>query len=452
MSDGAKDKRLDRRELLVRGGLVAGAASLAGAGGYVAAREISENGNEPAAAATGTSTAASGGGDFALDPAYVNLTTFLLATHPRVVSEAIERHRKALDANAPLYLREAEPAFEDAARAAAASYLGVPPEEVALTDSTTMGAGLVYGGLRLRAGDEVVTTEHDFYATHESLRLRAERDGIRVRRIRLYDDPATASVDSIVSAVSGGLSPQTRCLAVTWVHSSSGVKLPLLEIAAAVKRANRGRRGDERILLAVDGVHGFGVEAESPVELGADIFFSGCHKWLFGPRGTGIVWAAPHAWDRLAPTIPTFDGLAYLAWIEGRPPEDTAPGALMTPGGFHSFEHRWALMEAFGFHDEMGRAEVAERTHGLATRLKDGLAEIGGLTVVTPRDEPLAAGLVCVDVVGRDPGEVADRLREEASVIASVTPYAVRYLRFGPSIANTEDDVDRAVEAVSALV
>ena len=43
-------------------------------------------------------------------------------------------------------------------------------------------------------GDEVVTTEHDFYATHESLRLREQLDGVTVRRIRLYDEPETASV------------------------------------------------------------------------------------------------------------------------------------------------------------------------------------------------------------------------------------------------------------------
>ena len=365
--------------------------------------------------------------------------------------EAIARHREGLDRNAPLYLREAEPAFEEEARGAAATYLGAATDEVALTDSTTMGAGLVYGGLRLRAGDEVVTTEHDFYATHESLRLRAERDGIRVRRIGLYDDAASASVEAIVGAVSRGLSPRTRCLAITWVHSSTGVKLPLAEISEVVRRANQGRPTDARVLLAVDGVHGLGVEAESPVELGADIFFSGCHKWLFGPRGTGIVWAAAHAWERLSPTIPSFGGPAYGAWLAGGVPGPLPAGPLMTPGGFHSFEHRWALTEGFAFQAGLGRTEVAERTHALAARLKDGLAELGGVAVVTPRDESLSAGLVCAELAGRDPGEVVDRLRTEHGVIASVTPYAVRYLRFGPSIANSEDDVDRALEAVAAL-
>jgi selenocysteine lyase/cysteine desulfurase len=442
-------RRLDRRELLVRGGVLAGASALGGATGYAAARHL-DGRDDAAPTATGVSSPRKR--LFALDGKYVNLTTFLLASHPRPVRDALERHRRALDANAAVYLQEREIALEDAARAAVAGYLEAPADQVALTDSTTMGLGLVYARLRLQPGDEVLTTDHDFYATHESLRLREQLDGARIRRIRLYDAPETVSVDAIVSAVSRALGARTRCLALTWVHSSTGVKLPLREIADAVTNANRGRRADERILLCVDAVHGFGVEDASPSQLGVDVFISGCHKWLFGPRGTGLIWAAPHAWARLAPTIPSFDPRAYGAWLKGRAPPETPYGPLMTPGGFHSFEHRWALAEAIDFHAQLGgRSQVADETHKLATRLKQGLAAIRGVTVRTPADESLSAGLVCVDVGGTEALHVVERLRREHRVVASVTPYSTRYLRFGPSVANTADDVDSAIEAVAAV-
>jgi selenocysteine lyase/cysteine desulfurase len=443
--------RLDRRALLRRGAVLAGASSVAGGAGFVSARELATSDGEATAAVPPSPT----GDDsrlFALDASYANLTTFLLASHPKPVRDAIARHRERLDANPALYLPEAELRLEDAARDAAASYLGAEADEIALTDSTTMGLGLVYGGLRLEPGDEVVTSEHDFYATHESLRLREERDGVRVRRVRLYEEPESASAGEIVSAIENALGPRTRCVALTWVHSSSGVKLPLGDIGDVVRRAN-GRRGDEeRILLCVDGVHGFGVEDASPLELGADVFVSGCHKWLFGPRGTGIVAATPFAWTRILPTIPTFDPRAYIAWLERRRPTETPPGPLMTPGGFHSFEHRWALAEAFRVHEQLGgRARVATTTHELAARLKRGLAEIPGVALKTPSDDTLSAGLVCAEVRDLPPPEVVDELRERHKVVASVTPYAVPYVRFGPSVANSEADVDRALEAVAAI-
>ena len=163
------------------------------------------------------------------------------------------------------------------------------------------------------------------------------------------------------------------------------------------------------------------------------------------------MWAAPHAWERIAPLIPTFDGRAYIASILGRRLGDVPPGALMTPGGFHSFEHRWALPQAFEHHRDLGGpAAVARKTHALAARMKQGLAEIATIRVKTPAGEALSSGLVCAEVPG-PAGEFVDRLREEHRVIASVTPYAQEYLRFGPSVANDADDVDRAVDAVAAI-
>ncbi len=441
------DVRLDRRTALVSAG--ATLAALA-AGGCALGKD------KTSAAATTTAVAAPEGwkgvrGLFELDPELVHLTTFVFAAHPKPVRDAIELHRAEFDSNPVVYLHETEPGLEEAARQAAADYLESGPEQVALTDSTTMGLGLVYSSLQLKEGDEVVTTEHDFYSTHESLRLRTERDGAKVRRIRLYENPADASVDQIVSAVRDGLGPNTRCLAITWVHSGTGVKLPVREIADVVAEANDSREEAERILLAVDGVHGFGNQDVAPDDLGADILVSGCHKWLFGPRGTGIVWARSAAWDRLHPTIPTFDTGSIVGWL-GYDAPSSAPGPRMSPGGYHSFEHRWALPEAFALHSELGRGEVAARTTELATRLKTGLAENPEITVVTPIDEERSAGIVCFEVGGRPPAELVDRLLQEHNVVASVTPYATEYVRLGPSIVNSEEDVDAAVTAVGEII
>jgi selenocysteine lyase/cysteine desulfurase len=123
-----------------------------------------------------------------------------------------------------------------------------------------------------------------------------------------------------------------------------------------------------------------------------------------------------------------------------------------TPGGYQAFEHRWALAAAFAFRHELGRERAAERTRALARQLKEGLAGIPGLVVRTPAAASLSSGLVCCDVPdAAEPETFVRRLLDEHGVVASLTPYATRYLRFGPSIANSEDEVDRAVEAVRAL-
>jgi selenocysteine lyase/cysteine desulfurase len=258
-----------------------------------------------------------------------------------------------------------------------------------------------------------------------------------VKRVRLYDEPERASADEIVSRLRAGLGPKTRIVAITWVHSSSGVRLPVRAIADAVATVNAPRRPEERILLCVDGVHGFGIEASTPAELGCDFLVSGCHKWLFGPRGTGLVWGSVPGWDRYTPVIPAFNL------------HDSA-GGRATPGGYHSFEHRWALAEAFAFRQAIGAARVAQRTHELSAALLAGLATIPKVRLRTPAAAELHAGIVCCEVTGYQPREAVARLRG-TGVWASATPYEQSFLRFGPSILTTESDVDTALRALRAL-
>jgi selenocysteine lyase/cysteine desulfurase len=234
------------------------------------------------------------------------------------------------------------------------------------------------------------------------------------------------------------ITDRTQILALTWVHSSTGLKIPIRRIADVVATVNAQRDEGERVLLCVDGVHGFGVESERVAELGCDFFVAGCHKWLFGPRGTGLVWGrSAQAWSRVRQTIPTFG--------DGR-----TAGSLNTPGGFHSFEHRWALAEAFELHQQLGAAQVAARVQELNGRLKAGLVGIPGVRLVTPVDSGLSAGLVCFQMAEWSAQQVVDRLHA-AKVIATVTPYATVYPRLAPGLLNNEAQVDQVVAAIRGL-
>jgi selenocysteine lyase/cysteine desulfurase len=394
--------------------------------------------------------------EFDQDPAYLNFTGFLLTPHPRRVREAIAAHRDALDRNPALVLEQqlslaiaGKDNFDTAPRTAAARFLSAQPDEFALTDSTTMGLGLVYGGFRIGSGKEVLTTVHDHYSTHEALRLRSARDGVKVRKIVLYADPSRATVDEITANLQREIARDTRVVSATWVHSSTGVKLPIRAMADVIAAANRKRAADDRIWFVVDGVHGFGIENVTMADMGCDVFVAGCHKWLFGPRGTGIVWARRDVWDQIAPTIPAFDGPPYVAWMQNKVP--TASFAVMhTPGGFHSFEHRWALPAAFAFQTEIGRAEIEARVHELNTQLKQGLRRMERIRLHTPVDPNLSSGISCFEVRGMSNDAVVKRLLER-KIIASESPYAVAYVRLAPGLLNTPQQVDEALAAVAAL-
>jgi selenocysteine lyase/cysteine desulfurase len=439
--------RHDRREFLMLTGTGLAAVS---AGSLVQP-------NQAAGQASATDTGNSGSWDtvraaFDLSEDRIHMSAMLIASHPKPVRDAIEEHRRGLDADPVGYLERNDSRLTRAVRSAAAGYLDTDPSLVALTDSTTMGLGLVYNGLRLRPGQEIITTDEDYYVTHESVRLATARSGADMRKIALFQSLDGVTAEEIVDRVAREVRPSTRALAVTWVHSSTGLKIPVARIAERLQEINAGRDEDDRVLLCVDGVHGFGTENSDMPGLGCDFLMAGCHKWLFGPRGTGIVAASERGLSATRPIIPSFiDDSTFTAWINNEAPAGANSGARMTPGGFKAFEHRWALTQAFEFHDGMGKENVTARTHELAGALKEGLAGFTNVSLVTPQSPELSSGIVSFDVDGISPQQAVSALRERG-IVASAAPYARPHVRLTPSIRNTEAEIETALSAVHSLV
>lgn len=386
---------------------------------------------------------------FPLTRKYIQLSTFLLASHPKPVADAIERHRQAFDENPSDYWHHHFQTIDTEISSAAAQYMGGKAENIALTDSTTMGLGIVYSGLKLRDGDEIVQTVHDHYSTDMSLAHRANRTGANVKRIALYDNPSEVSVDDVLQRMKAAITSNTRVFVSTWVHSSTGVKLPIRAMADTLNKLNQQRKADKQILFCVDGVHGFGIEDQDISELGCDFFIAGTHKWIFGPRGTGVIWGNEKAWAQSEPVIPSFSA-SYNVWLGGMTQDQVPMGEHMSPGGFHSFEHRWALPEAFKLHMQLGKANIQKRIHQLNQQTKQGLAKMSHVQLYTPTSNELSSGLVCFDVEGMKPDEVVNTMHDRG-IIMSSTPYRKSYARFAPSLLNNEQEIELALAQIKAL-
>lgn len=388
---------------------------------------------------------------FALDPGHLHFASFFIASHPAPVRDAIEGYRKAIDAN-PFHVIEHglfagdESNVPLAVQTEIADYLGGRAQDVCLTGNTTNALALVYHGLPLQPGDEVLCTTHDHYSHHESIRLATERAGATMRMVPLFTDAASATTGSLVDALLAGIGPKTRVVGLTWVHSSSGIRLPIRELSAALRA-----RGGAPLVLVVDGVHGIGSTDETIATMGCDYFCAGTHKWMFAPRGTGIIWANADNWARLRPLVPSFSDLdQYTAWEQQKALVSPNNANRMSPGGFHAYEHQWAMAAAFRMHKQMGRSRVTARIRSLNDQCKAGLAENPKVRIHTPKSGDLSAGLVSFEVDGMKPGDVVAQLLAR-NIIASTSPYAITYARLAPSLVNTPEEVERAVRAVREI-
>jgi len=118
---------LARRELLTRTALALAAGAIASSGGSVGA------------AAQAAAVPLAGGSDawdyvrgqFALSDDFIHMSAMLIASHPKPVRDAIDEHRRGMDANPITYLQQNNRRLQEAARGAAGQYLGVSGSEIA---------------------------------------------------------------------------------------------------------------------------------------------------------------------------------------------------------------------------------------------------------------------------------------------------------------------------------
>lgn len=390
--------------------------------------------------------------NFNLQPGWADFTSFMLSSHPKPVREAITELADRIDARpewaelAALEPGEANLIFQ--VKSAIAGYVGAQPDEFALVQSTTAGLGLLYAGLQLHPGDEILLSEHDHYSHHEAARRKAEKCGAAVRFVSLYEDGAAVTEDELIDRVVGALTARTRVVGLSWVYSGTGVRLPVRKAAAAI-RSWYGARPSP--LIVVDGVHGCGVLDEPVDGLGADFLVSGVHKWLHGPRGTGFIWGETASWRYVEPTIPTFelDSDVFGAWV-GRGHLPPTRASFVSPGGFVAYEYLYAVPAAIDFLTGIGKSEISRRVLALNTRLREGLAALPGVRLITPLPEHMSAGIVCFEVNGLEPREVVAGLATR-HIRSATTPYPRSYARLAATVQNSETDVDDAINAVASL-
>lgn len=370
---------------------------------------------------------------FNQDPDYLHFSNFLVSSHPKPVREAIERYRVQIDRNPGLAMDwDLQETWkrEGQVREWAGRYLQATAAQIALTGSTSEGLAMIYGGIKVRPDQEILTTVHEHYATQHVLDYRALKEGTQVRRITLFESAHCVSADEVLGNIQRQIRPNTRVLGMTWVQSGSGVKLPIGEIGKLVDEHNRNRDDQDRILYVVDGVHGFGVENLDFPDMHCDFFIAGTHKWMFGPRGTGLVCAREADNRYVTPMVPTFS-------------EDKDFATIMTPGGYHAFEHRWAADEAFKLHLQLGKAQVQARIRGLNTELKEQLLAQPQIELVTPCSPELSAGFTFFRVKGQDSDAVAAYMMKNRVVIDAVNRDVGPVIRTAPGLLNSSDEIQR---------
>ena len=363
------------------------------------------------------------------DLIYLNAANVCPASRP-----VMDRHLEYLrdfHANPSFQNRDKYVAMRESLRAKAAHMLRVSADEIAVTRNTSEGSNIVVKGVDLKAGDEVIVTEHNHPSNRDSWKVRARRDGFIVKDVAV-PVPARSSQD-LYDAIEKAVTPRTRVIAITHLTSTTGILYPAREIAAlARKRA---------IWMHLDGAQSFGALDVNLQDIGPDSYSTSAHKWLMGPLEAGLLYVRAERIPQLWPSIVT------AGWA------DDLKGARK----FEVFGQRddprvVALESSLDFISLIGMPAVEARIRSLATHAKTRLQELPQVELKTNMEPGLSAGVIKFKLRNTPTKRAYDTLWERHKVSIAMTASGdSEGLRISALIYNSTDQLDRVVAAVRAL-
>ena len=328
----------------------------------------------------------------------------------------------------------AETACLEDARSAAAVLLGADRDDVAIVKSATEAFGMVAWWVQPLEGTNVVTIDIEHPSTAYPWLRVARETGAEARLVRVWDDPASLSVDKVAEHVDD----ETSVIVVSYVQYSTGYRFVLKELADLAHAYGA--------LLAIDATQAAGM---APVDVAADdidILVAGGYKWLCGPFGAAVCWLRPELRKEFDPPFVGWRSTVDPYTFDARtmPLAPTARNMEYSTMGYGSAV---ALGRALEYVNDLGVERVLAHDQALAARLADGLRTLGA-TVLTPEDDAHRGGIVTARYPGRDGEEVAGRLND-AGVIVSPRFGATR---FSLHFFNDERDVDAALHVLATLL
>jgi isopenicillin-N epimerase len=425
---------IDRRRFLSSAGKALGLMAVSSSAVHALLRDI-ETANRSVSGRTGLEVAtdedywATIQQAFSVTRGIINLNNGGVSPSPRIVTEAFVRYTwQQEDATAYTMWQILEPQSETI-RTGLAEMFGCSPEEIAITRNASESLEILLMGLDLRSGDEILTTTQDYPRMLTTLRQRELREGLKLKLIKIPIAPA--DLNEVAAAYERAITPRTKLILVSHQINITGQINPVKKVCEMARA-----RGIETI---VDGAHSFAQFDFKRDDLGCDYFGTSLHKWLYAPKGTGMLYVRKDKIPRVWPLMASED-------------KQKSDIRKFEEIGTHSAAMRLAIGEAILFHNAIGGRRKEERLRYLSRYWMNRLKGVPKVTFNTSFDRKQSCAIANFKIEGIDPVALGGYLMSKHKIFTTpIVHDEFTGTRITPNVYTTLWELDRFCDVVESV-
>ncbi|TWB16946.1 selenocysteine lyase/cysteine desulfurase [Nitrospirillum amazonense] len=368
-----------------------------------------------------------------LQTGIINLEYGAFGQMPLAIQAAYERYTAKVNQEGATFVRRDFVGYYQTLRQRIAAMVHADAGEIVITRNATESLQAVIGGYaRLKPGDAVLMSDHDYDSARMAASWLERRRGVTVISIDL---PYPATHQNLIDAYDQALAahPQVRLMLLTHLSHRDGLRQPVREIVAMARR-----RGVD---VVVDSAQAWGQGLVDVHGDGVDFAVFNLHKWIGAPLGVGALYIRK---DRIADIEP----------FMGEEPSERDPILGRVHTGMANFAAQMAAIDALDFHQALGTPIIGARLRHLRDLWALPARELPKIEVLAPDDPRLSAGMTSFRVKGQTTPAantaLAARLLERHGLFTVVRTGLAggACLRVTPGFSTTPDDMARLVQAL----
>jgi len=366
---------------------------------------------------------------FSVTRGMINLNNGGVSPSPKVVTEALVRYIwEQEDCTAYTMWEILEPQSETI-RTGLAELFGCDREEIAITRNASESLENLLDGMDFKPGDEILTTTQDYPRMLTTLRQREKRENLKLRLIQVPIPPK--NLNEIIAAFEKGITDRTKLILISHMINITGQITPVKGVCDLARA-----RGIETI---VDGAHSFAQLDFKQKDLGCDYFGTSLHKWLYAPKGTGMLYVKRDKIEKIWP----------LMAAEAKQANDIRKFEEI---GTHSAAPKLAIGEALFFHNGIGGKRKEARLRYLSRYWMNKLKDVPKIRFNTSFDPNQSCAIANVHVDGTDPKAVTKYLFDRPKIFTvPIVHDEFQGIRITPNLYTTLAELDRFCQELERI-
>lgn len=372
---------------------------------------------------------------FLLDPTVTFLNHGSFGAVPKPVFKEYQRWQRELENRPVEFLGRRFPDLMRTAREGLASYLGTTAGNVVYAQNVTVALNIVARSLELGAGDEVLTTNHEYGALDRTWRFLSKERGFTY----INQPVDLTSHEAFVASFWRGVTLRTRVIFLSHITSPTASLFP---IQALIERAK-----EQKVITIIDGAHAPGQIPLHLDSLGADFYGGNLHKWLCAPKGAGFLYARPEVQHMLKPLVVSW-GYEALAPGDSTFIDHHEWWGTRDPAAFLT------VPQAIQFQQDHDWAQVRTACHQLAVETWKRIHDLTGLAPLHSDPETWFAQMIVAALpADTDLAALKARLYDEYRIEIPVLQWNERKLiRLSVQGYNSHKDMDALLFALKKLL